>query len=250
VKRPRSAVAVRRRGHLVEIALDLRGSGDRLTADAAVDLRAAFESCADEEVWVVWLRSAGRSFCVGVDPGSEPWLALPDVDVVAALASVRAPVVASLRGRVEAEGLELALAADLRIAEPGTRFAMPQIADGSVPRMGGTQRLPRVIGVARALQMLLLGARLSARRALEWGLVTAIERSADSAARKLADELLERGPIALRFAKEAVLRAADFTLDDGARFEHDLYVLLQTTRDRAEGVRAFLEKRNPKFQGR
>jgi enoyl-CoA hydratase/carnithine racemase len=196
------------------------------------------------------MRSAGPSFCLGVDPGSEPWPALPEVDFVAALASLRAPVVASLRGRVEAEGFELALATDLRIAEPGTRFRMPQLAAGSVPRMGGTQRLPRMIGVERAMQVLLLGATLSARRALDWGLVAAVARSADSAARKLVGELLERGPIALRFGKEAVLRAADFTLDDGARFEHDLYVLLQTTRDRAEGVRAFLEKRKPRFQGR
>lgn len=229
--------------------MDLRRAGGRITADAAAALRDAFVACGDDEVWVVWLRSAG-DFCVGLADEDEPWPALPDLDFVAALAAVHAPVVASLRGRVEDEGFELALAADVRVAEPGTRFRMTQLARGAVPRMGGTQRLPRMIGVERALRTILLGAPIPARRALDWGLVASVAGSADSAARALCAELLERGPLALRLGKEAVLRAGDFTLDDGARFEHDLYVLLQTTRDRAEGVRAFLDKRKPRFQGR
>lgn len=240
---------LRRRGHLAEVALDLRGAGGRITADAAAALRAAFLASADDDVWVVWLRSAD-DFCVGLSEGAEPWPALPDLDFVAALAAVRAPVVASLRGRVEDEGFELSLVADVRVAERGARFRMNQLARGAVPRMGGTQRLPRLIGLERALRTILLGAPIAARRALEWGLVASVSASADAAARMLCEELLERGPLALRLGKEAVLRAGDFTLDDGARFEHDLYVLLQTTRDRAEGVRAFLDKRRPKFQGR
>ncbi len=84
---------------------------------------------------------------------------------------------------------------------------------------------------------------------MDWGIAARLAPRADDGARRLAAELLERGPIALRFAKEAVRRSLDLALDDGARFEHDLYVLLQTTRDRAEGVRAFLAKRDPTFRG-
>ena len=126
---------------------------------------------------------------------------------------------------------------------------MTQVARGTLPTFGGTQRLPRLVGVERSLRTLLLGETISGRQAVEWGLAARVARSADPAARRLTGELLERGPIALRFAKEAVVRSLDLALDDGARFEHDLYVLLETTRDRAEGVRSFLEKRKPIFRG-
>src|SRR6185369_2594638 len=104
----------------------------------------------------------------------------------------------------------------------------------------------------RAMAMLLLGERLRAATALDWGLVTEVVAPARIArvARARADALAQRGPIALRFAKEAVRRALDLPLDDGVRLEHDLYVLLQTTADRREGVEAFLARRRPRFQAR
>jgi enoyl-CoA hydratase/carnithine racemase len=245
-RRPK-AVALERRGHLAEIVLDLSASRGRFTAGAAAELVAACAQCEGDDVWVVLLRSRSASFALGVD-GAE-WPDLSSLDFVAALAAVRQPVVAALRGRVEAEGFELALAADLRVVEPGTRFRMTQLAQGRIPGHGGTQRLPRIVGVERALSAILLGEPIGAREAARRGLAQAVARSADREARRLAGALLERGPIALRFAKEAVRRSADLTLDDGARFEHDLYVLLETTRDRAEGVAAFLGKRKPIFQG-
>jgi len=244
-----AAVRFARRGHLAEIILDLRADAGWLTADSAVNLSEACARCQEDQIWVVWLRSVGRDFCLGTDGGCGQWPPIPGTDFVAALAAVRQPVVASVRGRVEAEGFELALAADVRVVEPGSRFAMPQVAQGRLPAFGGTQRLPRAIGTERALRTLLLGERIPGRQAVEWGLAARLASQADEGARRLAGDLLERGPIALRFAKEAVRRSLDFALDDGARFEHDLYVLLETTRDRAEGVRAFLAKRDPKFHG-
>ena len=241
------AVGFERRNHVAEITLDLRKSRGRLTADDAAAFGEACASCADDDVRVVLLRSATADFCLGGD--AFDWPGLEELDFVARLAAVRQPVVAALRGRVEAEGFELALAADLRVVDPSTRFRMTQLAEGRLPARGGTQRLPRVIGVERALRAVLLGEAIDARRAADWGLAQRVAKPADRAARRLADELAERGPIALRLAKEAVRRAADFTLDDGSRFEHDLYVLLETTRDRAEGVAAFLEKRKPRFRG-
>jgi enoyl-CoA hydratase len=246
----RAVVGFARRGHLAEIVLDLRSVAGRFTADFAVSFSEACALCDDDRIWVVWLRAVGRDFCLGIGGDRGKWPLLPGTDFVAALAAVRQPVVASVRGRAEAEGFELALAADLRVVERGTRFVMPQVARGALPAFGGTQRLPRVIGAERALRALLLGEDLSGRRAVEWGLAARLAARADDGARRLAAELLERGPLALRFAKEAVRRSLDLTLDDGARFEHDLYVLLETTRDRAEGVRAFLAKRNPTFRGK
>jgi enoyl-CoA hydratase len=247
MRRP-GTVTFSRRGHLAEIVLDLRRSGGRFTPDAAVAFSEACARCHDDDVWVVWLRSGG-DFCRGIEGRLADWPRLAGLDFVAALCEVRQPVVASVRGRADSEGFELALAADLRVVEPGTRFLLSQIARGTLPAFGATQRLPRTIGVERALRVLLLGEALNGRSAVDWGLATAIARNADRAARRLAATLLERGPIALRFAKEAVVRSLDLALDDGRRFEHDLYVLLETTRDRAEGVRAFLEKRKPKFRG-
>jgi enoyl-CoA hydratase/carnithine racemase len=248
MRRARAVVGFTRRGHLAEIVLDLRADAGRFTADSAVSFSEACARCEENQIWVVWLRSVGRDFCLGTD-GRGQWPPIPGTDFVAALAAVSQPVVASARGRAEAEGFELALAADVRVVEPGSRFAMPQVTQGRLPAFGGTQRLPRAIGTERALRTLLLGERIPGRQALEWGLAARLASQADEGARRLAGDLLKRGPIAMRFAKEAVRRSLDFALDDGARFEHDLYVLLETTRDRAEGVRAFLAKRAPKFHG-
>jgi len=247
--RPGGPVAVSRRGHLAEVVVDLRASRGCFTAESAIAFSQACASCDDDRVWVVWLRSLGADFCRGIEGSFAGWPRIAGVDFVAALAAVRQPVVASVRGRADAEGFELALAADLRIVEPRTRFVMSQVDSGTLPTCGGTQRLPRLVGVERALRTLLFGEAISGQRAVDWGLAARVAADADAAARRLVGELLTRGPIALRFAKEAVRRSLDLALDDGARFEHDLYVLLETTRDRAEGVRAFLEKRKPIFRG-
>jgi len=249
MRRARAVVGFTRRGHLAEIVLDLRSDDGRFTTDSAVSFAGACARCDEEGVWVVWVRSLGRDFCLGIDGERAQWPPLPAADFVAALAAVRQPVVASVQGRAEAEGFELALAADLLVVEPRSRFVMSQVAHGTLPAFGGTQRLPRVIGAERALRALLLGEGVRGRRAVEWGLAARLAARADQGAKQLVAGLLERGPIALRFAKEAVRRSFDLALDDGARFEHDLYVLLETTRDRADGVRAFLAKRNPTFGG-
>jgi enoyl-CoA hydratase/carnithine racemase len=243
------AVTFDRRGHLAELVLDLRESGGRFTPESAVAFSEACTRCDDEEVWVVLLRSAAADLCIGLEGRFSDWPRVSGTDFVTSLASIRQPVVLAVRRRAEAEGFELALAADLRVVEPGTRFLMPQVAAGALPGFGGTQRLPRLVGVERTLRALLLGEPISGRKAVEWGLATRLEAHADRAALRLAKTLLDRGPLSLRFAKEAVRRSLDLALDDGARFEHDLYVLLETTRDRAEGVDAFLGKRKPKFRG-
>lgn len=237
----KAGVRFARAGHLARITLARARAGNRFTPDMAAAFAEACEACEDDSVWVVRLDHQGADFCLGVE--GEP------TDFVAALARVTRPVVASIRGGAVAEGCELALAADLRVVGPRARFALPQVSRGALPRFGGTQRLPRVIGAPRALAAILLGDPVSARESVAIGLASRSSASPDRAADALATKLLARGPIALRFGKEAVRRAADLPLDDGARFEHDLYALLQTTKDRTEGVRAFLDKRKAKFRG-
>jgi enoyl-CoA hydratase len=202
----------------------------------------------DESVRVAVVQGAGPAFCRGVQRGGE-WETRQDW--VAAVATLAVPVVAAVTGEAIAEGAELALACDLRIASAGASFAFPQVVRGQLPRHGATQRLPRLIGRVRALDLLLSGRRVGAREAEEIGLVSQRVPAGrlGAAVRQLVGGLAGKAPIALRLAKEAVLKGSDLTFDQGVRLEQDLYVLLQTTADRAEGIRAFLGKRPAKFRG-
>lgn len=219
----------------------------RLDESVATGIVEACASSEEDACRVVLVAAERDTFWRGLPEADEGWAG---PDFVSALARVTRPVVAVLRGRVEDEGLELALAADLRVASPTARFAFRAVSRGTLPRFGGTQRLPRVIGTERALRLLLLGEELNGQEAESIGLVSHCDSRPSGLAQRLAARLATRGPVALRFAKEAVRRARDLALDDGARFEHDLYSLLQTTEDRREGIRAFLEKRSPRFRGR
>jgi enoyl-CoA hydratase/carnithine racemase len=161
------------------------------------------------------------------------------------------PLIACIEGPSGGATLELALACDLRIASTHATFAL-NAADGRVPSLGGTQRLPRVVGAARAASMLLLGEELDAQAALECGLVNEIvpRGGAQARAADIAATIASRGPIAVRYAKEAIREGLEMPLDQALRYETDLTIILQTTADRTEGVQAFIEKRPPKFEGR
>ncbi|MFN8598969.1 MAG: enoyl-CoA hydratase-related protein [Candidatus Binatia bacterium] len=202
----------------------------------------------DDDVRVVVLRARGRAFCrgaAGTRPDGVP-------DGVAAIANLRVPVVALVQGEALDEGLELALACDLRVAASAARFGLAQLDDGRLPSHGGTQRLPRIVGKGRALAMLLLGEHLTARAALDAGLVQQVCPAGELWGRGagLAAQMASRAPIAQRLAKEALRAASDLPLAEGLRFEGDLYVLLQSTADRDEGIASFRERRKPVFRGR
>jgi enoyl-CoA hydratase/carnithine racemase len=181
---------------------------------------------------------------------------LPGVPPLAAgihaVAAIPQPVVAGVTGRACSAGLELALAADIRICAQDSRFAIDDTQSGLVPRAGGTQRLPRAVGRAQALRLILTGEEIDAAEARRIGLVSTVVPSGEvgSTARALAGVIASRGPIATRLAKEAVHHGVEMPLDRALRYELDLTVLLQSTADRAEGVRAFVEKRPPRFIGR
>lgn len=223
--------------------------GNRITPELAQDLcAAAAEIELDESVVVVVLAGSGPSFCLGVENGGD-WERR--ADWVEAIARLTRPVVAAIQGDAVAEGLELALACDLRVASERARFAVPQLHDGRLPAHGGTQRLPRAIGRTRALDLLLTGRTIKAAEAAAIGLISRTLRHSGftRGLNAVVDTLKRNGPIALRYGKEAVLKGPDMTLEQGIHLEEDLYVLLQTTRDRQEGIAAFLQKRKPVFHG-
>ena len=144
------------------------------------------------------------------------------------------------------------MAADIRVAISSARFAITHVKRGAMPHFGATQRLPRLIGAGNALRMMLTGTALNADDAMRFGLVAYLAKNRTELAQvsgRVAEAILSRAPVAARLVKDAVLKGFDMTLEQGIRLEEDLYALLQTTADRAEGVRAFLEKRKPLFRG-
>ena len=216
------------------------------------------EACAavndDPAVRVAVLTAEGSVFSSGWHPDAVAASELRSLTPppFGGLEAMGQPVICALNGHAISAGLELALACDVRLAAEGARFALPETAQGTLPMAGGTQRLARLVGRAEALRLILLAEEIDAAEAHRIGLVSAVlpPDKLSSEAEALALRMASRGPIALRYAKEAVRRGLEQPLDQALRFETDLTVILQTTEDRAEGVRAFLEKREPKFKGR
>jgi enoyl-CoA hydratase len=242
-----------KKGHVACIRLRLDGAtlDDAALAELAAAVHAVND---DDEAYAVLLSSEGDAFCCGWDLAglSQPSARSVGSRSFSFLSDLSRPVVAAIKGEALSAGLELALAGDVRIAGEGARFGLPETALGLLPAGGGTQRLPRIVGRAKALEMVLLGEAIDAREALRCGLVSRVvpDDRVDTEALALAEEIAVRGPIAVRYAKEAVLRGMEMPLEQALRFETELTVILQTTEDRAEGVRAFLEKRRPRFGGR
>jgi enoyl-CoA hydratase/carnithine racemase len=171
--------------------------------------------------------------------------------VLDSIAKLKQPVIAAIRGDAIDIGLELALSCDIRIGTENARFGLTQVKEGRIPSNGGTQRLPRIVGQGRALQMVLTGESIDAAEAHRIGLihrVVAPELLMDTAS-GMAEEMAAKSPLSLSYAKEALYSSMDLTLDQGLRKELDLYLLLFTTLDRTEGIKAFREKREPKFTG-
>ncbi len=239
-------VDVSRRNGCVMATLNRPSEDNRISAAMASRLIELAEQVEDDDsVLILALTGTGDAFCAGFDQAVDPRL-------VESMAALTKPTLAILNGDAFDEGLELALAMDLRVAPARARFALTQLARGVMPHFGGSQRLVRLIGSAQALKMLLTGAHVDGREAMRLGLITYLADSRATLTRcadGIIQSLIERGPIAMRLAKEAVFKGFDMTLEQGIRLEEDLYALLQTTADRAEGVRAFLEKRRPLFKG-
>ena len=168
------------------------------------------------------------------------------------IAKLDQPIIAVMDGDVIGVGLELALACDIRIASEKSLFGLTHIKESLIPWDGGTQRLSRLVGRGKALEMILTGGLIDAQEAYRIGLVNKVVSSGElmNIAIEMAKEVASKGPISLRYVKEAIHKGMDLTLGQGLRMEADLYFLLQTTKDRTEGINAFREKRAPKFEGK
>lgn len=168
------------------------------------------------------------------------------------LAECRTPLVAAVSGWALGGGCELALACDLIVASETATFGLPEVSLGIIPGGGGTQRLTRVVGKQRAMELVLTGRRFGAEEAAAMGLVNELAPAGEwlSAAMAIAQRVASRPPIATRLAKQAVLAADEGGLAGGLEHERRLYELAMGTEDRVEGMRAFLEKRDPDFKGR
>ncbi len=243
--------------HIAAITIAPSDPGGLIGFESAYSLgEAATETRQRDDVWVVLLRSDDNDFCMGVSPEVTEAALRPDpqigsIRVSQTIADIEKPVVCAIQGMARDQGLEIAISCDLRIAETDSTFAMKQVLNGVMPWDGGTQRLPRLIGRSRAMDMLLTGRIVAATEALEIGLVNeVVERGrATERAMELAALIAGHGPIALRYLKEAVLNGMDGTLDQGLRLEADLSFLLQSTKDRSEGITSFLERRSPTYRG-
>jgi len=162
------------------------------------------------------------------------------------------PVIAMVNGFCLGGGNELALACDLRVCSPNAKFSQPEINLGLMPGGGGTQRLTRLIGEGRSMEIMLTGDMIDAETAYKFGLVNHIYDTSELEPKtiELANKIAEKAPIALQLCKEAVKFASRSNLDEGLRREVDLFAICFSTEDKAEGVAAFLEKRKPVFKGR
>ena len=169
-------------------------------------------------------------------------------DLFAGFAEIAQPTIAVLDGPTLGGGLELALAADIRVAASDCQIGLEALTLG-FPRAGGLQRLTRAIGRSRATQLLLLEGQIDAATALDWGLVNLVADNAYEAAWQVAGSIASRGPLATRYAKDAIRHGLDMPLAQALHYETELTILLQNTTDRAEGVDAFVNKRAPEFSG-
>ena len=225
------------------------------------ELRAAISEADDDgEVRALIITGAGDSFSAGADV-SDVDLSSPVAtkgflegfqDILNELEELGKPTIAAINGLALGGGCELALVCDIRIASRRATIGLSEIKLGLVPGGGGTQRLPRIVGMGKALEMLYSGEPLDAEEAYRMGLINRVvdpDKLMDEA-RMLASSFANKAPLALRTAKEAAKRGANMDLKSALQFEIQCVSLLSSTEDHREGIRAFLEKRKPQFKGR
>src|SRR6516164_939953 len=236
---------------------DKRNALNQLTRD---EILQAMDELQASDVRVLVITGAGeKAFIAGADIGEfEGRTALTQRDVMKqrrifdAVEEFPKPVIAMINGFCLGGGMEFAMACDIRIAADSAKLGQPEINLGIIPGGGGTQRLARLAGEGKAMEMILSGEIINAEMALQIGLVNHVVPADQLGAKtmEIANRIAEKSPIALRLAKEAVRLASRSNLDEGLRREVDLFALCFSSEDKDEGVKAFLEKRKAEFKGR
>ena len=202
----------------------------------------------------------GRAFIAGADIGAQSVLDLEGgrnwgrngSAIFRRLELLSVPTIAAVNGFALGGGCELALSCDMIIASSKAKFGQPEVSLGIIPGFSGTQRLPRLVGKAKAMELILSGDMIKADEALKLGLVNQIadpEALMDTAI-VLAKRIIKNGPLAVKYAKAAINRGTEMDLDSGISYENELFAMCFATRDQKEGMQAFLEKRSADFQGK
>jgi enoyl-CoA hydratase len=252
---------IHRDGSVATLTIDRPEKRNALSALVRSEIMAALDQLEQEaDTRVVVLTGAGpKAFVAGADIGEfaqrgaiEQRAAMEGRRVFDVVATFPKPTIASINGVALGGGCELAMACDLRIAARSARLGQPEVNLGILPGGGGTQRLPRLVGMGRAMRMILTGELIDAEQAERIGLVDEVvddEALADRT-RELAQGIARHSPLALRLIKQAVRAAAEMPLAAGLALERELFVTAFSSDDRREGIEAFLEKRTPEFRGR
>lgn len=262
-----SSVLTQKEGKLFRITINRPEAKNAINRETDLALQRAWrEFQSNDQLWVAVLTGAGDNFCAGADLKEmsefkalspqqrkdrfdrEPWIGgiTHNIDIFK-------PIVAAIDGPCLGGGLELAMACDLRIATRRVKLGLPEAMWGIIPAAGGTQRLPRLVGMAKALEMILLAQKISAEEALRIGLVNFVVEDSAALAKKtneVAEQMLSLGPLALRAAKESILRGFSLPLEEGLRLEQLIAEINRANEDSREGPRAFAERRPAQFQGR
>jgi len=230
-----------------------------LSAELMEELAGLVEAWdADPEVRCIVIAGSDDWFAAGADIKAmaarsfQEVLVTPSARFWPRLAGCKTPLIAAVSGFALGGGCELALVCDMIVASETAELGQPEITLGIIPGGGGTQRLARVVGKQRAMEVVLTGRRIDAQEALRFGLVNRVVGKKEwlDAALELAEVVARRPPLAARMAKQAVLSAEETTLAAGLETERRLYELTMATEDRVEGMTAFIEKRRPEFRGR
>lgn len=221
----------------------------------------------DPNLWVAILTGAGeKAFSAGADLKKMiPFLGklspferkeredkFPGFGGITRNLNIWKPIIAAINGFCLAGGLEMAISCDLRIAAEHATFGLLEVSRGIIPGAGGTQRLPRMIPITKAMEIILMAQRIDAQEALRLGLVNRVVPAPEvmPTALKMAEAILQNGPLAVRAAKEAIIRGLSLPLEEGLRLESVLQSYLLKTEDAIEGPKAFAEKRKPNFKAR
>lgn len=246
-------------GHIALLRLNRPEARNALSPEMMEQLAGELERLdPDPEVRCIVIAGSDQVFAAGADIKAmsersfAEALCHPAASFWRRVAAVKTPLIAAVSGYALGGGCELALACDMIVADADARFGQPEITLGIIPGGGGTQRLARVLGKQLAMEYVLTGRRFDAGMALEMGLVNKVVKKGNwlDEAMALAHTVAERPPIATRLAKQAVIAAEETGLSAGLESERRLYELAMATEDRVEGMQAFLEKREPKFEGR
>ncbi len=254
-------IKVEKRGRVAVITINRPDKLNALSKDVHKEGIAALDALRrDDEVRVVVLTGAGeKAFIAGADIAEfaehtavSQRAEFQQPTLFNSVDSFPKPVIAMINGFCLGGGNELALACDIRICSENAKFSQPEINLGIICGGGGSQRLTRLIGEGRAMEMLLTGDMIDAETALRFGLVNRVYPldSLEDETIKFAEKLAEKAPVAMQLSKEAVKFASRSNLDEGLRREIDLFALCFSTEDMKEGVSAFLEKRKPDFKGK